>query len=327
MPKLRQNMITGDWVVIAPERAKRPEDFVEAKRQPKTQAKDGCPFCPPKGEAYLSKIEGTETTNVYAIPNKFPAFVTEDEIIEEGGDFYNSYKSLGNHEVLSLKDHDAEIPYLKPDVLYDLFDLYRKRITINNKNPIIEYSLVIHNFGAEAGASIDHPHSQLFCSSVIPSYISKEIEGSKKYYKENQECIYCRLIKEEKKGEVRIISENSDFIAFTFFAARFPFEIWILPKNHSSRFESIKSSQIKNLVEIFLDIQIRLKNLLNEPAYNYFIHTAPADPSHTSIYYHWHLEIAPRVSKIGAYELGSGIYIDVVSPESAASFLREEKRG
>lgn len=311
--------------MISPERAKRPEDFVVEKRQPKTQSKAKCPFCPPAGEAYKSKISGATTEHIYVLPNKYPAFVDEDEVIEEGGDFYPSYKSLGAHEIVSFKDHDIELPELDNSTIVELFDTYRKRIIIHQKNPVIEYILPIHNFGAEAGASIDHPHSQIFASSIIPTYVSRELMGSRRFYKENKECIYCRLIKEEKNAEIRIISENEGFIAFTFFAARFPFEVWILPKKHSARFEAITKNELKELAEVFLAVMRKLSQNLNEPPYNYFIHNSPCRLGHHSIYYHWHLEITPRLSKFGGYELASDVIIDVVSPESAAKFLRKEK--
>ncbi|TSC92142.1 MAG: Galactose-1-phosphate uridylyltransferase [Candidatus Berkelbacteria bacterium Licking1014_96] len=323
MPKLRQNIITGDWVVISPERAKRPEDFVVEKKEPKTQSQKDCPFCPPEGAAYKNKIKGTETKNLYVIPNKFPAFVDQDEVIEEGGDFYPSYKSLGGHEVISFKDHNVELPELKSPTLVELFDTYRQRMVYHQKNPVIEYVMIVHNFGAEAGASIDHPHSQLFASSIIPTYVTKELFGSRQFYKDNKECVYCRLIEEEQAAEVRIIAENANFIAFTFFAARFPFEVWLLPKKHSARYEIITQNELEEFVEIFLAVMKKISHRLNDPPYNYFIHTAPAKIGHHSIYYHWHLEICPRVSKLGAYEIGSDVFIDVVSPESAAAFLRK----
>lgn len=322
MPKLRQNIITGDWVVISPERAKRPEDFVVEKREDKHQSKKDCPFCPPDGAAYKTKIKNAETKNLYVLPNKFPAFIDQDEVIEEGGDFYPSYKSLGAHEVISFKDHNIELPELKSSILIELFDTYRQRMVHHQKNPVIEYIMAIHNFGVEAGASIDHPHSQLFASSIIPTYVTKELYGSRQFYKNNKECVFCRLIEEEEAAEVRIIAKNANFIAFTFFAARFPFEIWILPKKHSARYEITTSNELKELIEVFSAVMKKISKGLNEPPYNYFIHTAPAKIGHHSIYYHWHLEICPRLSKYGAYEIGSDVMIDVVSPESAAKFLR-----
>jgi len=315
MPKLRQNIITGDWVVISPERAKRPEDFITAAT-PKRQSKADCPFCIyGKKSAYKKfNLKEAETENVYVIPNKFPAFVLEDEILEEGGDFYPSYKSLGEHEVIVLKNHDIELRDLSAKVFLELLTVYQNRIIVHNKNPIVEYAFVIHNYGPEAAASIEHPHSQIFSPSIIPSYIEKELKGALGFYKENKKCVFCHLIEEEKKQNVRIVEENDDFIAFCFFAARFPFEIWLLPKRHSARFETISKKEKLSLVKIMKTIFSTLNHALNDPSFNFYIHNAPA------------IEILPRVSKFGGYELGSGMVIDVVSPEHAAEFLRSTKR-
>lgn len=323
MPKLRQNIITGDWVVISPERAKRPEDFVVEKREAKNQAQKDCPFCPANNMAYKTKIAGTEKDHLYVLPNKYPAFVDQDEVIEEGGDFYPSYKSLGAHEVISFKDHDVELPDLDVSTLVELFNIYKERMIFHQRNPVIEYIMLIHNFGAEAGASIDHPHSQLFASSIIPTYVGRELVGAKRFYQTNKECVFCHLIEEENNLEARVVFKNPNFIAFTFFAARFPFEIWILPQKHTARYETISDEELKDFVEVFSVVMKKLDKGLNQPPYNYFIHTAPAKLGHPSIYYHWHLEITPRLSKLGGYELGAGVNIDVVSPESAAEFLRQ----
>lgn len=310
-------------MVISPERAKRPEDFVVEKREVKHQAKENCPFCPPHGVAYKTKIAGTEKDHLYVVPNKYPAFVDQDEVIEEGGDFYPAYKSLGAHEVISFKDHDAELPDLDHHTLVELFKAYKERMIFHQKNPVIEYIMMIHNFGAEAGASIDHPHSQLFASSIIPTYVAKELAGAKRFYQANKECIFCHLIEAEKNLGARVVFENQSFIAFTFFASRFPFEVWILPQKHTARYETVTDGGLEELVESFSAIMKKLDRQLNHPPYNYFIHTAPAQLGHPSIYYHWHLEITPRLSKLGGYELGAGVNIDVVSPESAAEFLRQ----
>jgi len=325
MPKLRQNIITGEWVVISPERAKRPEDFVLAAA-PKRPTEMGCPFCMgTENSAYKESIKEAETENIYVMPNLYPAFVTEDEIIEEQGDFYPSYKSLGKHEVIVLKDHQAKLHSLTDGVFTELLGVYQKRIIAHFKNPLIEYSLLIHNQGAEAAASIEHTHSQLFSPSIVPSYPEKELRGSLKYFKENKKCVFCKLLEEEKRIGVRVLEENEDFLAFTFFASRFPFEAWIVPKRHSARFETATNKEKSNLAATMKGVLSKLYRVLHDPPFNFYIHTAPKRLDHTSIFYHWHIEILPRLSKFGGYELGSGMVIDVVSPEHAAEFLRASK--
>lgn len=323
MAKLRQNIITGEWVVIAPERAKRPEDFVMASA-PKRQVDGQCPFCLSNpNSSYQFSIPSAETNRVYVIPNKFAAFSRDEEVISESDDFYFSTKAVGSHEVIILKDHQTEIYEGGWELLKELFGVYLNRFLFYQNDPVIEYSMPIHNLGPEAAASIDHPHSQFFASSVIPSLVQEEVDGAGKYFQDKGKCIFCSMLEEEKKQSVRIVAENEDFIAFTFFASRFPFEIWILPKNHESNFENITSDQLENMGKIVDDVLGKLNQTLKSPPLNWWIHSAPGNKNNNKDCYHWHMEIAPRVSKFGGYEMGSGIVIDVVSPELAANFLKK----
>ena len=330
MAKLRQNIVTGEWVVIAPERAKRPEDFVMAAA-PKRHLDGGCPFCLPAGRqglenpqsAYRFSLKEAETEHIYSIPNKYPAFTTEDDVISESGDLYFSTKSLGGHEVIVVKDHQTEIYEGGWELLAELFGVYQNRYHFYQQDPVIEYAMPIHNLGPEAAASIEHPHSQFFASSIIPNYVEKELAGSRKFFQDENQCVFCAIIAEERKQQVRLVAENEDFLAFTFFAARFPFEMWVLPKKHATFFEEISKGEIENLAKIIYDCLSKLNAALKFPPFNWWIHTGPTKKNHLGDFYHWHMEIAPRVSKFGGYEMGSGIVIDVVSPELAAGFLKK----
>ncbi len=323
MPKLRQNIVTGKWVVIAPERAKRPEDFVMAAA-PKRHIDEKCPFCLTNPEsAYKFSIKESETENIYVIPNKYPAFASSDEVIEEGGNFYFSTKAIGGHEVIVLKKHEVEVYEGGWEILAELFGVYQNRYRHYLADPTVEYAMPIHNLGPEAAASIEHPHSQFFASSIMPNLIEEEISGSKLYYADKGSCVFCDMIKEEKDHNIRIVAENDDFIVFTFFASRFPFEMWVLPKVHQLSFEEISEGERANMAKIVYDCIGRLNRSLRFPPFNWWIHTAPTKKDHLQNFYHWHMEIAPRVSKFGGYEMGSGIVIDVVSPELAAQFLKK----
>jgi len=324
MPKLRQNIVTGDWVVISPERSKRPEDYVTASSvKPKIIPQD-CPFCLSNpNSAHQFAIGKAETNDIYVIPNKYPAFVHDDSVILEGDGFYCDTKSHGGHEVIILKNHDLDIYEDGEKVLNNLIETYRHRYNHYGQDPAVEYTMIIHNHGPEAGASIEHPHSQLFSSTIIPNYIEKELIGSKKYFIDKNECVFCKMAEVEKANKQRIVYENDHFIAFTAFAARFPFEIWIMPKHHAAHFENISLETQKSLANAMKETFTKLNKALNFPPFNYWIHTLPHNAQEADGYYHWHMEIAPRVSKFGGYEMGSGVVIDVVSPEMAAEFLRK----
>ena len=324
MPVLRQNIVTGEWVVIAPLRAKRPEDFIQVTTA-KRKYGIACPFCTSGPEYANHNIKEAETKNIYVIPNKFPAYVPEDKVIDDGGGFYYGTRSLGGHEVIVIKDHDKSLYDLTVEEIEELFSVYQGRYKFYDRNPTIAYTMLIQNWGAEAAATIEHPHSQLFASCIIPNRIQMELAGSKYYFNENASCVFCNILEQEKLQQVRIVGENKDFLAFTFYAARFPFEIWIVPKIHAAKFDDINDGIKKSLARILNEVLAKLGKMLKEPPFNWFIHTAPHIGNHSKNYYHWHLELTPRLSKFGGYEMGSGNIIDVVSPEIAAEFLNKRK--
>lgn len=323
MPKLRQNIVTGDWVVISPERSKRPEDYVMAAA-PKHDIPADCPFCiKNKNSAYQFSIKDAETENVYTIPNKYPAYVKTDSVISEGDEFYQDTKSIGGHEVIVIKEHEQELYEDGQAIINELIGVYKQRYLFYDQDPVIEYTMLIHNHGPEAAASIEHPHSQLFASAIMPSYIEKELAASQKYFAENKKCVFCEMLRIEKENGQRIIFENDAFMVFTFFAARFPFEMWLVPKKHEAQFEKIDEATQKLMAEALHEAITKLNKALNFPPFNYWIHTLPHHKQEANDYYHWHVEIAPRVSKFGGYEMGSGVVIDVVAPETAAEFLKK----
>ncbi len=184
--------------------------------------------------------------------------------------------------------------------------------------------MAIYNHGQAGAASINHPHAQVFASSIIPNYIQRELHGSERYYDLHEHCVYCQLIEQERAEKVRIVAENADFVMFTFFAARFPFELWVLPKEHQSMYEEAATSQLTSLSEILHTGFGLLNQTLHNPSLNFYIHSLPTT-SDNADYYHWHLEIAPRVALYGGYELGSGTIIDIVSPEKATEYLLQPK--
>jgi len=324
LPKLRQNPVTGDFVVIAPERAKRPDDYILPKPVAKKKNLEFCNFCE-GGEAYNERMADAGTKNIYVVKNKYPAFVDKEAITLDAGKIYYSQQSVGDHEVIVFLDHEKDLAEVPVSQLNELFEVYQQRISFYKKNPSIEYIMPIHNHGAESGESIEHPHSQLFASSIIPNTILKEIIGSEKFYKDEGKCIFCEIIKEEKKIGQRMVYENEDFVAFCAYASRMPFEMWVLPKKHLENFEKMTAPARKKLAEIFQIVIMKLYKGINDPPLNFYLHDSPVSDTHHDHFYHWHLEITPRLTRFGGYEMGSGVIIDVVSPERSAEFLRKVK--
>ncbi len=331
MPQLRQNIITGEWVVIAPERAKRPGDFVIPKSV-KITDKSTCPFCHgTEGYKTNPHIHGAGSENFYVIENKYPAFISDPTEAssrsfypEEG--FYRARPSVGKHEVVVAKNHDIPLTQFPKPLTNELLEVLRNRYISIAKRQNSLSIIPIYNHGAEAGASLEHPHAQIFASGVVATSVGFEQRGANRYYGINGACVFCDIVKHELKEKIRIVYQNSKFVATTFYASRFPFEIWIYPKKHESQFELTSKASMAELSDALMEVLAMLNKTLDNPPLNLYIHTLPAIEENAD-YFHWHVEITPRLSKYGGFELGSDIVIDVMSPEDAAEYLRHSKKG
>lgn len=329
MPQLRQNIVTGDWVVIAPERAKRPSDFVTA-RMVRPEHHDNCAFCI-GSPAWKTRYPGHDLENehLFVIPNKFPAFVQNEKMCERRSfpdeAFYTSKPAVGGHDVIIIKDHDLRIYDFSRPVLTDLLHMYQRRY-LHYRSDACQpaYTMAIYNHGVEAGASIWHPHGQVFASAVVPNLITKETQGADHYYEQTGVCVFCDVLAHEHKQKHRLLIDSDRFTSFAFYAARFPFEIWLIPKKHGSRYEDATAGELGDLADVLVKTLGLLDKTLNNPPLNIFVHSLP-NTVDRSASYHWHVEIAPRLSTYGGFELGGSTVIDIVSPEKAAQFLRKKQ--
>lgn len=331
MPELRQDPITGNWAVIATDRAKRPENFSQTEKE-EVSSNTVCPFCygnehmtPPEVMAYrpTDTKPDTEGWKVRVVPNKFPAFVSQNQPAINTTGIYNSISATGAHEVIiNSPDHERSLAGLSNKELVNIISAYKDRYMQLKKDARIKYIMIIVNHGKKAGASLEHPHAQLFASPIIPANVSNELNGSQNYYQENGRCIFCDIMREELGTKLRVILDTKHFLVFCPFASRSPFETWIVPKKHNSHFESVSPQEINNLASVIRLTLAKLNDGLNDPAYNYYIHTSPCH-SGPLAYYHWHLEIRPKLNVAAGFEIGSGIMINIVRPEDAAAFLKK----
>ena len=324
MPELRQNFITGEWVVISPERAKRPSDYVVA---PELEEKghDPCRFCI-DGPEYGKRIDGFENEHTYVLPNAYPVFVENPtncsprSFVTEGG-LYAARPSTGGHDVVVVKEHTASLPTFSHQIWADLLEMTRRRVEYFHQICNVVSTVPIYNHRRPAGASVRHPHAQIFAANVVPNMLTRELHHTERYFEQHGTCAFCEMIAHERKENIRIIYDRDGFIAFTCYAARFPFEIWILPTDHQSNYERSTHVQMQHLATAMKEIMGKLDHILQDPPLNYFIHTLPSI-FHESAHYHWHIEIAPRLATYGGFEMGAGMIIDVMSPEEAAKELR-----
>ncbi len=330
MPELRKDPVLGRWVIISTERAKRPKDFKFEPEQKKISPSE-CPFCPGNENATPPEIfsirnAGTQPNSpgwsLRVIPNKFPALRIEGELNRRGEGIYDKMNGIGAHEVIiETNEHQCDLADLSTNQFYDLVSTYQKRILDLKKDSRLRYVMIFKNFGAIAGASLEHSHSQLIATPIIPKRVIEEMDGAKRYFEYRDRCIFCDIIAQETKASKRMVSENNNFIAICPFAPRFPFEIWILPRHHISNFEDTDDASLHDFAFILKDCLIRLKKALNTPPYNFIIHTTPITLKGIE-FYHYHIEIIPVLTRIAGFEWGTGFYINPTAPEESATYLK-----
>jgi len=329
MPDLRKDPIVGRWVIVAKSRAKRPHDF---ESTPRMRAGSFCPFCEGNedatpGEIIAYRRAGTHTNRegwrVRVVPNKFPALEIEGDLQKRGDGIYDMMRGVGAHEVIiESPQHHLSTADLEEDELREVFWVYRDRLVDLKKDPRLVYGMIFKNVGEQAGASLEHTHSQLIVTPIVPINVWEEMTGSLEFFNYRGRCVYCDMIQQELATEKRIVLDTPRFLAFCPFASRFPFETWVLPKSHSSHYENIQKNGVEDLAAVMREVIGKIEVALDRPAYNYIIHTAPFD-SQELPHYHWHIEIIPRLTKTAGFEWGTGFYINPVPPEDAAAFLRD----
>lgn len=330
MPQLRQNIILKEWVIIATERAKRPEQMKEDKNinEVKPDYDEKCPFCP--GNEVKSgndkehyRIGDQSEWRLRVIPNKFPALSPDVENIQINTSGYLRWMDgIGNHEVLiESPKHNLSTATMDESDILNTFRTYQIRIDSLMAMEHIEYVIVFRNHGLRAGASQAHPHSQIIGLPVIPRDVIYRMNESIRHHEEHRECLFCRVMRSELEDRKRIILETEHFVVFVPYAAYSPFSMWVYPKRHASSFCDVTETELKELASVLRTSLRKLYFGLNDPDYNYIIRSAPKGYKN-SAFFHWYLTIVPRLTRTAGFELGSGMYINPSIPEENAAYLR-----
>jgi UDPglucose--hexose-1-phosphate uridylyltransferase len=331
-PELRKNVVTREWVIISKGRGRRPADFVQqsAGNAAAPAHDDSCPFCPGNEQQTPPEVFSLHRTGsakagewqVRVVPNRFAALRPDAPDIQRQIGIHSWRDGHGAHEVVIESPlHNRDLWELSNSDVEAVIEAYRQRYLAFESVESLQHVLIFRNRGPAAGTSLDHPHSQLIAAPVVSRYLQTELEGAAVFWEYLGKCVFCALIEDEAKQGERVVSESEHFMVITAYAGRYPFETWILPKRHSIRFAAITEEEASALARVLKDTLRRLAETLNRPSYNFAIHTAlPAE--HNVRAYHWHMEVYPRVTTPGGFELGSDVYINVVAPEEAAEVLR-----
>lgn len=330
MSELRRDAISDRWVIVAENRADRPDDYAGFASPHR------CPFC--KGHEddtphaiatyYSPGKHAPADWQVRVVPNKYPAVSpagtngkTRPQV--NGLSYLHmAQEGTGVHEVvIESPEHVLSLSDLSLQQAGLVFVSYRDRLADLRRDPGLAYALIFKNVGAAGGASLEHVHSQLIATAFVPTEVRRELAAAEQFFQRKGQCCFCALLQEELAAGLRVVAESPQFVAVCPFAGRFPYETWVLPRQHQSRFDESTEAELAELSRLMHDLVGRIERALGRCAYNYLIHTEPFDTSRLD-HYHWHIEILPRITRTAGFEWGAGCYINPVPPEEAAVVLR-----
>ncbi|MCA9190826.1 MAG: DUF4921 family protein [Planctomycetales bacterium] len=344
--EMRHDWLLDRWVIMAPERTSRPDDF-ERKSVKVVQQVEDCPFCQgheyetPSALAEYSVAKSSGTWQVRVVPNKFPAVRANAAFVQSAScdllsdcvmgdgvemtseiDLFQKRNLSGGHEVIvESPRHLSSMTQLDREAMYLVFEAYRDRLARWLEHDDAEYAVVFKNVGPDAGASLIHTHSQLIATDVLPTDIARSTARMQLFYEREGECLFCRTIQDEVQLQNRVVECTDDFLVYCPFASRLPSLVTIVPRTHQSQFEMLDGAPLEHLAWLTHRTIRRIEKCFPEAAYNLVIHTSPRFLKGSSIF-HWRIELFPRITKIAGFEWGSDCFINPIPPEIAAPRLR-----
>ena len=332
MNEIRQDLVTEEWVIYSPERAQRPylNNLQENKNENLPGSAANCPFCPGNESRLPSIIQEVPAVSGVGwqnrvVPNKYPVLTPKGEIAGTNRGIYLTAAAYGAHEVIIESPlHNLDIPMMSDKEIETLIDTYSLRHSqAYHAHNEVAAVIIFRNHGPHAGTSLRHPHSQLIASGIIPHSVSHKERTAKDYFSLKKHCVICDILKSELSDEDRIVFENDMFLTFVPFAAKVPFEMWIVPKQHCTDFGLVSGQERADLACSLGDALKRYRDIIGDPDYNYVIHSYSRQPTMVP-YLHWYIQIQPRLTTPAGFELGSGMHINPSLPEDNAKVLREQ---
>ena len=330
MPELRQNFFTKEWVVIATERAKRPEQLVVHRpRKPAVSFSQACPFCPGNENQTPPEVirvpDGEGSWKIRVVPNKFAALAREVPLARTVHRSRRSIQGFGVHDVIvETTDHSQPMALMSDTHVADILRIYKARYDELSLDPRIAHITIFKNHGVDAGTSLEHPHSQLIAAPVISYQVRQRFSEALRHHDDFGVCMFCQMLEEELEINERVVLVTEHFIALEPFASPTPFCTHIYPRRHMASFGDISAKEIADLGRVVRTILGKLYFGLEDPDFNLTVRTAPAECVGVK-YFHWYLSVIPRLTRVAGFELGSGMFINTVLPEAAAAFLCKVK--
>ena len=338
MSELRWDPLQDNWTIMTRGQGRRPEEFHYPRE---VMTPTACPFCsgnesrtPPEIYAYRpgGSAPNQPGWQVRVIPNRFPTLRIEGELDNRADGLYDRMNGIGAHEVvIETPEHGKTLADLDENQLTEVLKAYRLRMLDLRNDSRFRYIFVFKNHAIGAAAKIPHSHSQLMAVPLIPPLVASELRSCREHYARKQRCLLCDLIRQEQATRERVVSDDGNFLVYTPYASRFPFELMIAPVAHSHDFTQQNDQQLRLLAVALRSALLRIRAVLRDPPYSMILHSAP--PMHLRwgrpdewaslpSDYHWHIELAPKLTRVTGFEWGSGFYINPTLPEEAADFLR-----
>ncbi len=329
-PERRRDLVTGQWFLLAAERAERPYEFLASAD---THWSDSCAFCAGRESETTPTIASypppassrhAHPWQVRVVDNLYPILTTDfaATALSAGTAASCSAPSWGRHEVIIESPlHQRQLTELDSAERFVIFDAYRDRLRSLRAESSLKSVLIFKNSGRDAGMSREHLHSQLVALPHVPPLLQLELDGASRFWDACQECVFCHLAAESQRDGRRLVLETDSLLAFCPFASRTAYEVWIQPKCHAGRYENCNDQVLVELAQIVAELLSKLSRCLGHFAYNYVLHTLPFDTC-LEDHYHWHIEIIPRTSRLAGLEWGGGLLVNTVAPETAADRLR-----
>lgn len=326
MSEFRKDIVSGDWIVMAPERSGRPHNFKKDSKKRVSSPLRDCPFEYPERSGNWPPTERWPERGdwkVMLIPNKFPA-LRHDPVcaveLKEG--VYDRMDGIGWHDIVVTRDHKKDFPNLPSAVAARVLSMFQARYRAAARDKCLRYVSAFGNWGVGAGASLFHPHYQLLSLPIIPPHVSHALRGAERYFRANGRCVHCDIVAFERRRKTGLIAENSEAIAFAPFASRQSYAVQVFPKKHEAHFEDASPATLRGVAAVLQKVLARVSKRLGDPDYNFFIHSAPLKERDRFRHYHWHVEVAPKMATAAGFELSTGVDINSVLPEVVAKKLR-----
>jgi UDPglucose--hexose-1-phosphate uridylyltransferase len=326
MSTLRQDPTTRQWAILATRREERPHQPVVIPRPDLPERDPACPFCPGNEDQTppeILRVPPGPTWQVRVVPNMYAALSGDGSTARTGDPMFREMPGIGSHEVvIETSRHDGRMDERTQEEVARVVWVWRERYRALIQRPDVRAVVVFKNFGALAGTSLTHPHSQIVATPVFLPRLLRRLDVATRYYDEHGVCVYDDVIASERRAQVRMVEEVGGFAALEPWAAQSPFETWIAPSFHQGSFGDLADEQIDDLAAILIRTLKAVRLACGDPDFNLVMYSAPTNGGHAAEVFHWHIKLIPRISTQAGFEIGSAMAINTVAPEDAADALR-----